>query len=365
MPLFGVPYGIGDSPDWGSQLSSSMSKCAAAYDKLTSATPKITDWYSAASQEYTLDVQSLQYVAAQAGIDAVLTTFVTQSQSLDTQLQQWISTQALGVEIMQCCLASLTVGLVICESIALAMEASFGLGMSRGFQIAMATTAITGALGIVMTMAIWSHTIQGHIDGVANAYDDLLTQIPSSVPSVSPYGGSLAQASATPWFVDVNLSASTDEPTDTTMATSSGRHHARPPALTDFRDSPPPSSAPRPESAAATTQAAQPPEAAPVSSVPLVAAAQTTPSPSVPSQAAAAAPQRHPANWADTQARSLAPAKAMPAEDIDPAAAAGVADAERVPVGVGSSSPDQAAPAKPSDGRRISSPAAQNPERKA
>lgn len=369
-PLFGAPFGFGEGVDWGSELSSSMSKFISAYETLNSAYPSPLEWSSASAALYTEDNQYLQFSAAQAGATGILAAALD-GPSYDVQFQNWIGAQAALVELMQVILAIFGVGLVLCQRIALGLEVLWGVGGSIPFQMAMATTTLTAVASILMATGYLTKSLADKINGVAAAYNTLAADVEAAtkkVPTTPPTAGSVAAASTTPWFGGVGLFAKPDQSPAANAVNEStdqhGRAHAPRAAGAVFPSSPP--AAPREP----VTSADQAPPESPSSSQPdepLTGSRPATQPVSPRRQHAAPTRQTTPAAGANANGAAIPSAHAAPTSDAEETMAGGSAgpgETERVPAEIATLLPDQTAATKPGETRRIPASASQSHERR-
>lgn len=200
MPFFGF-----DIPDEGTCLNRSKKQFAEAYAALDLAMPDPEQWSGSAADAYTADTEILQDLASQAGIDARFTRLV--GSSIDTELQDIIEHQAWEVQLMRMALAIIVAGLTFsCIPLALAMEACAPRS-SLTFQIMMFIAGVSAALGVVITVAVWTSAHARALRNVADKYQELTAQVPVSVPAMPPDTERVAAGSRVPWLVDLTVSA--------------------------------------------------------------------------------------------------------------------------------------------------------------
>ncbi|MBY0442262.1 MAG: hypothetical protein K2Q25_09035, partial [Mycobacteriaceae bacterium] len=200
VPFFGF-----EIPDEGHSLDRSKDNFSAAYAALDLAMPDPGQWSGSAANAYTADTEILQDLADQAGIDGMLTRLL--GSSIDTELQGIIERQAREVQLMRMALAIIVAGLTFsCIPIALAMEACAPRS-SLTFQIMMFIAGVSAALGVVITLAVWTSDNARDLRRVAGKYRELIAQVPLSVPAMPP-GAELVPA-VTPLsrFADLAVSA--------------------------------------------------------------------------------------------------------------------------------------------------------------
>lgn len=108
---------------------------------------------------------------------------------------------------MRMALAIIVAGLTFsCIPIALAMEACAPRS-SLTFQIMMFIAGVSAALGVVITLAVWTADNARDLRRVSGKYRDLIAQVPLSVPAMPPGAELVPAVSTLSRFADLAVSA--------------------------------------------------------------------------------------------------------------------------------------------------------------